>query len=114
MIDEATGLNINPCPFCASDEAYIVVEHSHGTETAMIECGPCGAHGPESSAYEMDSDGDDAIAARKKAIDCWNSAKQEASAIQKLNSKIDNLTEQNAGLQEKADRCDWLDAQIDG
>ena len=76
MIDDFTKLNINKCPFCKTDMAYIVVVFSRGLETTMVECGGCTAHGPESHSYEIHANPDDEIfiAARKEAITLWNTA----------------------------------------
>lgn len=78
MIHEYSGLNINPCPFCKYDGAAtaVVVDHIHGQENRMVECGGCGAIGPASDCYEMGLgvDSPEEQAAIKAAIEKWNAA----------------------------------------
>lgn len=78
MIDDVTKLHINKCPFCKYDgnATAVVIDHSHGKETKMVECGGCGALGPTSEAIEiyLGIDHPDEQRARKEAIDRWNSA----------------------------------------
>lgn len=89
MLDDITEMNMAACPFCGEDLALVAVDGQHGLTMTMVECGSCGAFGPESFIHEAGVDPDDPVpmSAREQAISKWNAA--EARMNERVSMEIE-------------------------
>lgn len=81
-IDEYTGLQIAPCPFCGSSASVVCDTDKNGDDYNLVECNGCTAFGPASNCHLNYTGIIDSQKERVSAITKWN--KRHISCLEEI------------------------------